>query len=82
MTYKQFAEENNVSKKFNNSIGRVTNVDLVKNTCTLSIENRATDKVPIETVVRNIVYDGLGAITNPSILKRWSGFDKEKSRRR
>lgn len=77
MTYSHFAKENNVSKKFNKVIGRVTNVNLVANTCTLTVDGRVTNELPIETVVNDIVYNGFGAITNPSILKRWRGFDVE-----
>ena len=76
ITYAEFKRHNDTSKKLPNTVvGRVTDVNLISETCKLTVGNNVS-LVDISTLVHNIVYDGLGAISNPSLLKRWSGFYK------
>lgn len=76
MTYREFKAHNDASKKLSNvTVGRVTDVNLMSETCKLTVNDNSSI-IYIGTLVNNIVYDGLGAISNPSLLQRWSGFSK------
>lgn len=75
MTYEQFKRINDESKKYFAVIGRLSNVDLRNETCTLSVEGNITNNIPIRVIVENITNDGMGAIVNPSLIRNWKGFE-------
>lgn len=76
MTYREFKRHNDTSKVMSNmTVGRVTNVNLITETCELNVGDRKSI-ISIGQLVRDIVYDGMGAISNPSLLQRWRGFSK------
>ena len=75
-TYEQFKRINDESKSSFEHLGRVSNVDFKKNTCTLTFMGNSTPDMPISVVVTDIHLNGMGAISNPSALKGWNGFKK------
>lgn len=76
MTYKEFKRHNDTSRAmFNMTVGRITDVNLTTETCKLTVEDRTT-VINIGQLVNEIVYDGMGVISNPSLLQRWKGFSK------
>ena len=76
-TYEQFKKANDDSKSSFEHLGRVSNVDFKKNTCTLTFMDNSTN-MPISVLVTDIHLNGMGAISNPSALKGWSGFKRFK----
>lgn len=76
MTYKQFKKSNDESKGAFPVLGRVLSTNMKAGTCVFIYEGNITRDLPIKTLVNNIVYDGMGAISNPSALASWGGFDK------
>lgn len=74
MSYDDFKKYNNDSKKHFSSLGRISNVDNVKGTCTLTFEDRVTHNLSIQNIVDDIAYNGMGAVSNPSALRKWKGF--------
>jgi len=74
MTYNHFKRNNNIAKGYFDSLGRLSNVNLKDNTCTLTFEDRVTNNVPIHTFIEDIMYNAMGAVSNPSALRRWKGF--------
>lgn len=75
MTYNDFKRFNDRSKCCFNSLGRISNVNVKDNTCTLTFEDRVTHNISIHTIVEDIVYNDMGAVSNPSALRKWKGFD-------
>lgn len=75
MTYQMFKEQNDINKKYVSNIGRITDIDWNTNTCVLNVFTRKT-KMNIADLVHEIAIDGLGAITNAYLLKKWPGFEK------
>ena len=73
MTYNDFKRFNDRAKHCFSSLGRVSNVK--NDTCTLTFEDRVTDNISIQTIVEDVAYNDMGAISNPSALRRWKGFD-------
>lgn len=73
MTYEYFKKNNDISKRTNPAVGRVSHVNFKRNTCTLVYEDNISE-VPIKELVDEIVLDGMGSISNPSILKNWKGW--------
>ena len=61
------------------SVGKILSVDKKTDTCILEVHGRKT-KLSILQLVTEIYRDGMGAITNPSILKDWHGFKPEKQK--
>lgn len=76
MTYDYFKQMNNMSKGMVAVKGKVIDVDFKTNTCKLVVDGKSNGKMAIPNLIENIVYDGMGAITNPSALKNWKGFDE------
>lgn len=75
MLYSEFKKQNDISKDYFPQLGKVSNVNFQADTCTLAFADCVTDNIPIQVVVDDIVLNGMGAISNPSILKYWRGFD-------
>lgn len=76
MTYEYFKKNNDISKSYFPTLGRIERVEFRSNTCILNIEGLRT-KIYISDLVNDIIYNGMGAVVNPSRLRGWSGFDKE-----
>lgn len=74
MTYNHFKRNNNIAKSHFDSLGRLSNVNLKDNTCTLTFEDRVTNNIPIQTIIEDIMYNAMGAVSNPSALRKWEGF--------
>lgn len=74
MLYRDFKRQNDLAKKYISNVGTVSDVDLVSGTCTLTVGDRVTKNLGIHNIVSDIVYNGMGAITNPSAFKNWKGF--------
>lgn len=74
MTYEQFKKQNDESKKFFAQLGRVYNVRNAVGICDFSFNGNITKAMPIMVLISNIIYDGMGAISNPSALKNWNGW--------
>lgn len=76
MTYREFKKHNDTSKLCKDiPIGRVTDVNLISETCRLTVESHSS-VIPIAQLVEDIVYNEMGVISNPSILQRWRGFER------
>lgn len=75
MTYEYFKKNNDISKSYFPSLGRLESVDFKNNTCVMNIDGNST-KMYIHDLVNDIINNGMGALSNPSKLKGWSGFDK------
>ena len=75
MTYEQFKRINDESKQYFVALGRLSNINLRAETCTLSTAGNVTNNVPIKSLVEDITNNGMGAIVNPSLIKNWRGFD-------
>lgn len=76
MTYREFKKHNDTSKLCNDvTVGRVTDVNLISETCRLTVESHSS-VISIAQLVEDIVYNGMGVISNPSILQRWRGFER------
>lgn len=75
MTYEYFKKNNDISKGYFSSLCKVESVDLKKGTCMMNFEGNRT-RVNIKDLVDDVIYNGMGALSNPSKLKGWSGFDK------
>lgn len=76
MTYEYFKQMNNMSKGMVDVKGKVIDVDFKTNTCKLVVDGISNGKMTIQSLIENIVYDGMCAITNPSVLKNWKGFEE------
>ncbi len=78
MTYEIFKNNNNTSKRLKayDVIGKLTDVDFEKDTCTLTVEDNVTPNLPILHIVQDVAINDMGVLSNPSILKRWKGFTK------
>lgn len=75
-TYEQFKRVNDESKSYFDIKSRVSDVDLVNETCTLTTGDRVTRDIPISVVVTDVYLNCMGVISNPSALKNWKGFNK------
>lgn len=74
MLYEDFKRQNDSSKQFFSCLGRIEDVSLKNNTCTLIFADNVTKNLYIQDVVNDIIYNGMGAVSNPSALKGWKGF--------
>jgi hypothetical protein len=74
MTYGEFKRQNDRAKRYTSTIGRVSNINLSRGTCSLTVLDNVTDNLYIHNIVKDIVYNGMGAICNPSALRNWKGF--------
>ena len=74
ITYEQFKEMNDNSKQFFDVLGTISDVSLKDGYCVLDYLDNST-RLPILQVVLDIYRDGMGAITNPSALKNWKGWN-------
>lgn len=75
MTYKYFQEQNNIAKRMGVKSGRVIYSSSNPNVCKLQFEDNES-LIEVTQLVQDIVYNGMGCITNPSALKNWPGFSK------
>ena len=73
MTYEYFKKMNDESKCYFPDLGKIIGVDNKTNSCILDFCGNQT-KISIEELVNEIVRDGMGAISNPSALKAWKGW--------
>ena len=71
--YDTFVQVCKRSMGYNETRGTIEEVNLKQNTCVLRVEDNKT-LVPIETVVRDVLYNGMGIVTNPSVLRKWKGW--------
>ena len=55
------------------TVGTLDAVNLKKNTCILRVDDNETE-LPIGTIVQNVLFDGMGVVTNPSLLRKWRGW--------
>lgn len=76
MLYEDFKRQNDSSKKFFSHLGKLEDVNLSDNTCTLVFLDNITRNLSIQDIVNDIIYNGMGAVSNPSALRGWKGFDK------
>jgi hypothetical protein len=72
-TYENFVKVSHSYDK--NACGRILGVDYKTGSVTFKFQDNVS-KVSINTLVENVINDGFGGITNPSLLKDWSGWDK------
>lgn len=75
MTYEYFITQNKMSKGFFPHLMRIVEVDFKNNTCKVNFEGNIS-VVSINSVVEDVIYNGMGALSNPSKFKGWSGFEK------
>ena len=75
-TYEQFRRVNDDSKSYFEVKSRISDVNLVNETCTLTTGDSVTRNMPISVVVTDIYLNGMGVVSNPSALKNWRGFNK------
>lgn len=75
MTYEYFMKQNKISKGFFPTLMRILEVDLKNNRCKVDFEGNISD-VAISEIVEDVIYNEMGAISNPSKLKGWQGFEK------
>lgn len=76
MTYEYFKKNNDTSKVFFQTLGRIESVNFRNNTCVMNFDGNKT-KMYINDLVNDIINNGMGALSNPSKLKGWCGFDKK-----
>lgn len=74
--YEAFADACRESKKLGVIVGRVSNVNLRENTCSLTVLERTTNNLDIQCLIQDVWFNGMGAIGNPSALKKWKGWGK------
>ena len=74
ITYEQFKTGNDEAKKYFTVLGSIVDTNMREGTCTFEYDGNVSYNVPIENIVSNILFDGMGAIKNPSKLKEWKGF--------
>lgn len=74
MTYAYFERINNESKGYFDTLMTIKSMSNKKGTCIVDFEGRESE-VSIEEIVSNVVSDGMGAVSNPSKLKNWKGFN-------
>ena len=72
-TYENFVKVSHSYGK--DACGRILGVDYKAESVTFKFQDNVSE-VSINTLVENVINDGFGGITNPSLLKDWSGWDK------
>ncbi|MBR1454841.1 MAG: hypothetical protein IJ593_09420 [Lachnospiraceae bacterium] len=73
LDYDKFKSINDDSKKCFSGAAKIGMVDLKNGVLELTYMGN-TSTMAIDTLVRNIVLDGLGVVSNPSALRNWTGF--------
>ena len=72
LTYQQFANACKQNKQLGvKPVGRV--LYMRKNICALSVDGN-NSYIDISELVAEVVLDGTGTISNPSALKKWTGW--------
>lgn len=76
MTYEYFKKNNDISKKFFPSLMKILEVNFEFGICTVSFDGNVTSGLPIGNLVEDVIYNEMGALSNPSKIKNWKGFEK------
>ena len=72
ITYGKFKEINNAVKM--NDSNRMGKVLAVRgDVCRIEVSDNISD-IYVQQLIEDIVYNGTGCISNPSILKNWKGW--------
>lgn len=70
LTYSRFKNLNDTSKRMGVTCGHIDCVDLKNNICVLNVEGNKTS-LDINQLVADIAVNGMGCVSNPSVLKNW-----------
>lgn len=77
MIYEYFKKNNDISKSYFPSLMKIIDVNFESGFCTVSFEGNITPNMPIQAIVNDVIYNEMGALSNPSKLKNWKGFEKK-----
>ena len=76
MKYEDFKRINDQNKRKFNTYLRIEEVDFKSGTCTTNFCGNITTGIVIKSIVDDVCFNEMGALSNPSKLKGWKGFDK------